>query len=182
MPTAFKHKYLIKTISRTAIVTAGITVRVWKSVSSSREADTAQQILESSVGPQWIKGRARQACGQFVGHVFGKVTLCRVAGEVFQRQHGQGANRGRGMAPPGVEIPRQGDRKHQRQPEAGKSPSTGRRPSRLFAWVSAAVKSGVPSGARSLATVADCPGGDRDIGEKTGSRASDGLDEAGFSE
>jgi hypothetical protein len=29
MPTAFKHKDLIKPISRTAIVTAGITARVW---------------------------------------------------------------------------------------------------------------------------------------------------------
>jgi hypothetical protein len=68
MPTALKHKYLIKPISRTAIVTAGIMARVWILVSSSREADTAQQILESSVRPQWIKGRARETCDQFVGH------------------------------------------------------------------------------------------------------------------
>jgi hypothetical protein len=33
MPTAFKTKYLIKSLSRSAIVTAGITVRVWMLVS-----------------------------------------------------------------------------------------------------------------------------------------------------
>jgi hypothetical protein len=46
MPTAFKHKYLIKATSRAAIVTTGIMARVWMLVSASREADAAQQILE----------------------------------------------------------------------------------------------------------------------------------------